>query len=131
MADFSFAEFFRNVRERGERAIAAARRGLDEAGEQLLGDAQQLAPLGGGSHSPHDPAPGTLQGSGTAEPAELVDGQLVKVIGFNTEYAAVQHEDLDFGHDQGQAKYLETAMRNGQDKMMEHIAGRVKEQWGG
>jgi hypothetical protein len=44
MADFSFAEFFRNVRERGERAIAAARHGLDEAGEQVLGDAAQLAP---------------------------------------------------------------------------------------
>jgi hypothetical protein len=43
----------------------------------------------------------------------------------------VQHEDLDLGHDQGQAKYLETAMKNGQDKMMEHVAGRVKKQWGG
>ena len=107
--------------------IEAAKRALDEFGEHVLGDAQQLAPVGGGIYSPNDPAPGTLEASGVTEPARVEDGRIVKEIGFNTVYAAAQHEGLDFRHDQGEAKFLETAIRTNAPKLAPYVAKRMKE----
>jgi hypothetical protein len=123
---FDFSQFFQRARSREGPVIAAATRAVDEFGEHLLGQSQQLAPVGGGSHSPYDPAPGTLQASATSTPAELEDNKIVKLIGFNTIYAAVQHEHLDFGHDVGQAKYLEAPMRESSAKFSEFVASRVR-----
>lgn len=93
--------------------VPAVAAGVRDAGLQILGNAQDLAPVGGGIYSPRDPAPGTLKASGTPgngswlEP--LIEGNKVTfLIGFNTVYAVVQHERLDFRHEApGQAKYLE------------------------
>jgi hypothetical protein len=123
---FDFSGFFKVVREREAAAKAAALKAVDEFGEQVLGDAQDVAPVGGGEHSPRDPAPGTLKGSATSEPATIEGDKIEKVIGFNTEYAAVQHENLEFGHDQGQAKYLSDPMKAKQDKFAPYVAGKVK-----
>lgn len=123
---FDFSEFFAKVRSREGPVIAAATKAVDEYGEHVLGQSQQLAPVGGGSHSPYDPAPGTLKASATSEPAALEGGSIVKKIGFNTVYATVQHEHLEFGHDDGQAKYLETPLRENTGKFSEFVASRVR-----
>jgi hypothetical protein len=124
---FDFSEMFKAMREGEERAKRAAVKAMDDYGEHVLGDAQQLAPVGGGTHSPRDPDPGRLVGSATAEPAVLEGTKVTKVIGFNTEYAAVQHEDLDFGHDQGQAKYLSAAITANAPKFEAFVGKRIQD----
>jgi len=120
-------KFMQSLSIAGDRQIAAARQALDEFGEHVLGDAQQLAPVGGGLYSPNDPAPGTLKASAFTRPAEVSNGKIKKELGFNTVYAEVQHERIDFHHDQGEAKFLENAIRANQPKMVPYIEQRIKQ----
>ncbi len=120
-------KFMQSLSIAGDRQIAAARQALDEFGEHVLGDAQQLAPVGGGLYSPNDPAPGTLKASAFTLPAEVSNGKIKKESGFNTVYAEVQHERIDFRHDQGEAKFLENAIRAKQPQMLPYIAERMKQ----
>jgi hypothetical protein len=57
--------------------------------------------------------------------AMLRGRSIEKTVGFNTNYAAAVHERLDQQHEQGQAKYLETAMRNNAAKFESFVGGRV------
>ncbi|HEY1685535.1 MAG TPA: hypothetical protein VGG19_12285 [Tepidisphaeraceae bacterium] len=120
------SEFFRGMGEAKEVAVRAALDATNKAAQHVLGDAQQLAPVGGPPYSKYDPAPGTLQSSGVALPAEAEGYKISAVIGFNTRYAAVQHEQLEFRHSHGQAKYLETAIRRNQEKVKQMIADAIK-----
>jgi hypothetical protein len=48
------------------------------------------------------------------------------MIGFNAAHAAVQHENLEFRHEPpGQAKYLETTMKQNQPKFADFMAKRI------
>lgn len=49
-------------------------------------------------------------------------GELV----FNTSYATDQHENLSYSHVDGEAKYLENAIKGQQDKFAKNIAGILK-----
>ena len=52
----------------------------------------------------------------------------MKEIGFNTVYAARQHEELEWGHDApGQAKYLEMPIREATPQFLPYEAGKIKE----
>lgn len=51
-----------------------------------------------------------------AELAKLKPGEPSVTIGFNTNYAAAVHEILTNKHPQGQAKYLEAALRDGANR---------------
>lgn len=95
-----------------EKMIAAAARGLEKAALHVLGQAQEICPVGGPPTTPRDPAPGTLKASGTTQGPEITASSIEMIVGFNTVYAAVQHERLDFDHNPpGQAKYLEQPLR--------------------
>lgn len=112
----SISKFVSMLRGRHSAVADAAIHAVDEFGEQVIGDAQQLTPVDTGA----------LQASGTTEPAEL-DGHVVKKeIGFNTDYAAAVHENLNAHHDVGQAKYLETAMKEDQKKFNPFMEKRIK-----
>jgi hypothetical protein len=124
---FDMSDFFKRVDEGQSLFVETAVAASDEFGEMVLGNAQQLAPVGGGSHSPRDPAPGTLQSSGTSTGAEVVGGSIIKEIGFNTVYAARQHEEENWGHDTGQAKYLTDALQDMTPKFLPHVAGRTRD----
>jgi hypothetical protein len=50
-----------------------------------------------------------------------------KVIGFNAKYAVFVHEILDNKHPVGQAKFLETALRQGKDFLPKAIQHHCKE----
>lgn len=102
--------------------------GVNKLNQQIVGDAQQLAPVGGPPYSPHDEAPGTLQASGVGLPAEIKGDSVVAQNGFNTVYAPIQHERLDFRHSHGQAKYLETAIRQIAPKAQAFIASEMKKE---
>src|SRR5690606_18878876 len=81
-ASADISKFLAGLAQARERAIEAATEAVDLAGEHIIGDAQQLCPVDTGA----------LQASGTTLPAEVADGKITKVIGFNTSYAAAVHE---------------------------------------
>lgn len=123
-ADFS--RFVAGMHAAREQMLRVGARAVETFAVMVVGVAQNLAPVGGPPYSPNDPAPGTLQGSGTWEPAQIDGTQITVNIGFNTDYAAVQHERLDFRHSVGQAKYLETAMRRNEGKFVGFVAGKLE-----
>jgi hypothetical protein len=115
-ASADISKLLKGLREAKARGVAAAVRGLDVFGEHVIGDSQQLCPVDTGA----------LKASGTTLPAEANGTKLSKTIGHNVNYAAAVHERLDQHHDQGQAKFLETAIRNNAPKMKDFIAAEVK-----
>ena len=56
----------------------------------------------------------------------MVQGAPRKTIGFNTNYAAAVHENLEAHHDVGEAKFLENAMRTEAPKVTQFVAAAVK-----
>jgi hypothetical protein len=96
--------------------ISAAVRAVDVFGEHLIGDAQQITPV----------KTGTLQASGTTEPAVLSGSEIGKQVGFNTDYAAAVHEKLESKHDVGEAKFLSKAMAADRSKFGPFVADQVK-----
>ncbi|WP_281895138.1 hypothetical protein [Phytohabitans aurantiacus] len=98
----------------GDEILAALKgasfEGLELAGEHLLQVSSDLAP--------HEE--GELERSGDISKDEA-DGAVA--VYFDRPYAAVQHEDLTFRHDEGkQAKYLEEPMGTEADTMIALIA---------
>ena len=61
------------------------------------------------------------------EDAETLD----IVLGFSELYAAVQHEHTEFHHETGEAKYLEKAINDNQDRILGHLAESVRDALGG
>ena len=101
------------ARARGE---AAAARGLLKFAHHVIGDSQQICPV----------LTGFLKGSGTVGELERTpDGPRVEA-GHNASYAAAVHENLAAHHTQGQAKFLETAVRQNATKMNDFIGGEVR-----
>jgi len=98
---------------------------LVRVGEHLLGEAQRLAPkeegtLRGSAALVIIVNGRRIEGSGARGVAEVAVRGLAKAkqpisldveVSFNTVYAARQHEELDWHHDEGQAKYLEQPFR--------------------
>lgn len=119
--DFDFAGFFANAAGHHQRVTAAAVRAVDVFGEAVLKDAKQLTPVD----------TGFLVASGTTLPATVNGEQIDKQIGFNADYAAPVHEILTSHHPQGQAKFLETALRNAAPKFGKFIGDRVRAETGG
>lgn len=104
----------------GAEATAAERRGaargLYLGAEHVLEEANRIVPI-----EEH-----TLQASGVASADE---GALQAAVSYDTPYAVVQHEELDYQHDEGrQAKYLETPINDAgvRSKVEELIAREIK-----
>jgi hypothetical protein len=76
---------------------------------------------------------GTLRASGHVEPV-VVEGAKMHVDlvygGAAQAYAIVQHENLDYHHNVGQAKYLESVLMESLPSMGARIAERIKENLG-
>ena len=81
--------------------------------------------------APPGVVPGTLRASGQVHEAEI-DGKAVNVTlwyggpGSGAEdYAVIQHEELDYFHTVGQAKYLESVLNESRSSMNGRIAKHV------
>lgn len=111
---------------------------LSAAEEILLPAAVEKAPLlintqrAGTGHGPHA-NPAKYQGG---EPGELKESARVKDeieanqrvgVSFDTPYAAEQHERMDYHHEVGEAKFLENALNETSDEVVDHIAKKVRE----
>ncbi|WP_336651609.1 MULTISPECIES: hypothetical protein [unclassified Leucobacter] len=92
---------------------ANAAEALNHAAELLRGDSVPLAPIDRGP----------LRGSAQVTPA--TEGNLTAYVSYDTPYAARQHEELDWRHDDGQAKYLEGPLTENEAKYQQAIASRL------
>jgi len=94
---------------------AAAVEGLRDAAEHLLEYANRTVPL----------EEGTLMRSGQAD----VDPEtLAATVSYDTPYAVVQHERLDFKHDPGRrAKWLELSLNEREEAIQQYIARKIRE----
>lgn len=86
---------------------------LNHAAELLRGDSVPLAPLDRGP----------LRAS--AQVTEATPDNLTAYVSYDTPYAARQHEELDWRHDDGQAKYLEQPLIENAEKYQQTIASRL------
>lgn len=89
-----------------KRATTAAR----AAGEKLRDESVQRAPI----------ETGTLRASAktTVEDKEAV-------VSFNTKYAARQHEEVGWHHNEGQSKYLESTLLDYQEELAQIMAEEI------
>lgn len=94
---------------------ANAAEALNHAAELLRGDSVPLAPLDRGP----------LRASAQVTPA--TSSSLTAHVSYDTPYAARQHEELDWHHEDGQAKYLEGPLTENEDKYRQAIASRLGE----
>lgn len=98
----------------GPRGVKAAAAGLYQAAEQVRGNSMERAPVDFGA----------LKGSHYVTLPEI-DGDKVSVIvgagGPAKDYAIVQHENLTFRHEVGEAKFLEKAV----DEVSPDIGGII------
>ena len=114
-AKVDIRQFQQGLKAAGERGRRAAYQAMQRAAAQTIGDAQQIAPIDTGDLR----ASGQLgRASGTKLEVE---------IGFNTDYAAIVHEDLTANHPNGgESKFLEKSIRNMQPKLLGYLAGEVR-----
>ena len=95
-----------------------AARGLYLGAEHVLEEATRLVPL----------REGTLERSGVASSDA---GALRAAVSYDTVYAVIQHEAMDFSHPRGrQAKYLEQPLNSERGKVLDIIAREIKSSLG-
>lgn len=102
-------------REATKREIAEVHAGgLNKAAEILLGDANQTTPL----------EEGVLEASGAV--GEASAGNLEAAVGYNTVYAVIQHESVDFNHPgKGRHHWLERTLAEEAEKYQQVVAAEI------
>jgi hypothetical protein len=120
-ASVDIQAFIKSLREdlqpRAERAAMIA---VDRFANHVITEAITLAPRDTGD----------LKASGKALPAVNNNGLITAEIGFNIYYAAAVHERLDLTHKEGQAKFLETALRANIGRMKDYVIDAIKKEIG-
>jgi hypothetical protein len=116
--------------------IRAVKKGLPlMIGEALWEDAKpdvleakNRSPVYSGPVTASSPIPGVLQDSIHAE-GPTYEGHLISVEivagGLAGAYAIPQHERLDYHHNIGQAKYIESVLMESRDTKLAHVAARI------
>jgi len=104
-----------NLKKALDQIKGQTKAGLLEAGLLVQRRSQELVPVDTGH----------LKGSAYIEPTDLPNGPVVEV-GYGAEYATHVHERLELHHPQGQAKYLETAIKESVDDILKIIAAGAR-----
>ncbi|MGW0039826.1 hypothetical protein [Gordonia sp. NPDC003376] len=96
--------------------VDATEKGLQDGADYLMGESDDIAPIDEGDliRSHIAVAQGTMA-----------------AVGYNSVYAARQHEEIDWNHKNGrQAKYLEKALNHNANEILEVIAEGIKDALG-
>lgn len=116
-ASIDMKEILSRLRLRRQRDLAVIEKAAGQFASHVVGDAQQITPV----------KTGFLQSSATFEKPQITEENVVVVVGFNASYAAAVHERLNVHHEPpGQAKFLETAIRNDGPKFVPFIAEKLR-----
>lgn len=99
-----------------QRVRQGAIRGVNKAAERLRGLAVEQAPL----------RDGPLRGSAFVQPAEGDANTVRAEVGFDTVYAARQHEETGWSHRDGKAKYLSDPTRDSAQELGAIVAAEVR-----
>ncbi|MDQ1738103.1 MAG: hypothetical protein QOH56_4354 [Pseudonocardiales bacterium] len=100
---------------------AARRRGLLAAGKALLAVSSARAPYDPNSrHEVH------MRDTGRAELVIEAESDAV-AIAYSAFYAAIQHEDMTYKHERGEAKFLERTMLEAGESAFEPVAAAMRE----
>jgi len=114
MAGLSFSATGEWNGDRLARALyPAGQRGARKAGERLRALALPLTPIDRGN----------LRESATVETPNRTPEAFVV---FDEPYAVIQHEELDYQHTEGQAKYLEQPLEEHRGELMAIMAKEVQ-----
>jgi hypothetical protein len=100
------------------RENAYTREALKTAAEMVLAKAVEQTPE----------ETGALRRSATVNEQ---NGGKTQELSFNTPYAHRQHEDLSYNHPVGNAKYLETPLRENADKVLAYLNKATARAMGG
>ena len=127
----------------GGRAVLAAAHVLEAALEGLKDAADEIVmPLAVEKAPLLTPASmkraGRFGGNQGGAPGELRESANVDLeaderrvaLSFNTIYASLQHERTDWHHEDGESKYLESAMNESRNEVRERVAARIREATG-
>lgn len=98
------------------RVRQAAVRGANRAAERLRALSVAQAPL----------RDGPLRGSAFVQPAEDHGPIVQAAVGFDTVYAARQHEETEWKHTDGKAKFLEDPARENAAELAAIMAAEVR-----
>lgn len=101
-----------NLNKEVARIEGATMEGLMEAGLKVLKVAQERTPVDTGN----------LKNSGFVRK----QGKLGVTIGFSAAYAIYVHENLEAHHDTGQAKFLESALRDNRAAILRIIEMKAR-----
>lgn len=99
-----------------QRVQQAAVRGANRAAERLRALAVDQAPL----------RDGPLRGSAFVTEASMDAGNVHAEVGFDTVYAARQHEETGWVHKDGKAKYLSDPLEQNSAELAAIIAAEVR-----
>lgn len=116
MTSFDTTQFIQRLEEHQRKFRAAIERAVYKFSAHVLGEAQELCPV---SSVPGHA--GTLKSSDQQDEVQTTDGLVTCQIGFTEFYAVFVHEILTNAHPQGQAKFLETAMKANVSRFMEFV----------
>lgn len=108
----------RALRAAGDLVSEAAQAAMVDEMDAVMEDAKRRAPVD----------TGTMRASGGTLPPERKGTQITVTAGFGgaaSDYVVVQHEDLNFNHRVGEAKFLEKAMYERAVKIPRNLAVRI------
>lgn len=111
-------EILRNVPIQANEAVFKE---MELITQDLKGKSQRLAPKDLGD----------LRGSAFAEVQRTMFLKIAGTVGFTEPYALRQHEEMDYHHTDGQAKYLETPYKENVSKYTSSIGKAIKGAVGG
>ena len=114
------------------KVLEAAMAGLEDAGHLVMARSKEEVPL---LEPESMNRAGRTGGDQGGEPGELRDSARVDAepemrrvaLSYNTIYASLQHERMDWHHTHGNAKYLERPMTEMRTEIVETVAKRIRE----
>lgn len=99
------------------RVKSGARAGVLEGAQAIATASQELTPV----------LEGVLRASTFVHMPVEDNGQILTGVGNNMIYAARQHEEVGWNHPRGgQAKYMETAKNQNEDKVRQTVINHIK-----
>lgn len=87
----------------------------------LQNKAQNLTPV---NKDPDAKTKGNLKRSADSD-AQIIGDKVEGYVSFDTPYATRQHEEMDYKHEQGQAKYLEQPFKENIDKYTSALGNAI------
>lgn len=117
MRNYSFRGWDAEINMLLRNIESATKEAVEDVCLDLQSKSQQLAPIDTGD----------LRASASTE-IQKHGTLIVGRVGFNESYALKQHEELSYNHPRGgQAKYLETPLKDNEQKYINYISNKVKE----